>query len=324
MSNYLSRLARASGLDYGLRPTSRAGSAAHTTRGETAAAPREPPHSELVVFDEHPQPARLLDEPGERADDHLSHADREHAQTEEAASREEDSAVRLASEAWGVSPAPERVKQSFLPGADERHESLHGKGRVRLDVPRETGARLEGSLRAEDAAASTGSDLAAQGGGRDSSRGQTFASKDEAVFVSARERPDIESVVELLTNTSEAGAGDVESPVAAEARRAYMREIVEWISAPSAARAEDLEEARATEQRAAARVREQPSVRVAEEASGGLAVDELTLSIGSIHVVVEEPQGQPPARPEAPASAARASDAFEGEGSSLRRHYIRV
>ncbi len=130
--------------------------------------------------------------------------------------------------------------------------------------------------------------------------------------------------MELLTNTPGGDASGVESPAAAEARRAYMREIVEWIAAPPAARAEGGEESRAAEERAAARVREQPSVRVADEASSGLTVDDLTLSIGSIHVVVEEPQGQPQARPEAPASSARAGEASEGEGSRLRRHYIRV
>jgi hypothetical protein len=119
-----------------------------------------------------------------------------------------------------------------------------------------------------------------------------------------------------------------------------MREIVEWISAPPSPRADDEEEGararrgdrEADEARAVAAVeivneREASSAaRARVEPDRAPEVDDFTLSIGSIHVVVEEPQGQlsaqPPPQSHAPAHGGHSSG--EDGLSRLRRHYIRI
>jgi hypothetical protein len=110
-------------------------------------------------------------------------------------------------------------------------------------------------------------------------------------------------------------AGPPESPAQADVRNAYLREVVEWINAPTdEMTGTDL--ARDKSSRADATGARTDAGREPE-------VQDFSLSIGSISIVVEEPpkQTEVTARAQSPERGRGTSSPVET--SRLRRHYIR-
>lgn len=130
------------------------------------------------------------------------------------------------------------------------------------------------------------------------------------------------------------------SPAAqAEARRAYLREVVEWITGPTDPAPEldssisigavESESFGPAESKARESKASRPAavvLRERAEASSELEVQDFSLSIGSISIVVEDaPKPAPAAAPPAPAHRPESDERRPApvETSRLRRHYIR-
>jgi hypothetical protein len=352
LSNYLSQLARASGLGLEPRPrqTPAPGVAGGSRLGERAT--HDPLHAERVLFVEQPRRASRREETAEHAADEATREGRDGGDSR-ARHREDSGDFARESRVPDVPGAPGRV-QSFSQG-DVSLPARPGEGRVRLFGPDTAGrrpptheenhppenlARLSAD-RADTSDASREPPPAAHTRPtQDRAPKQTPASKDDAVLVAPRVEAGASREAEAPREAPPSASGDAghtQSQNTEEARPAFLREIIEWISAPPTARAEDggaregvgyVERARG--QAGAGVSDEAEHARVRAEAERGPEVDDFTLSIGSIHVVVEEPAGQsriqpaPPAPSAASPSRGRGSGASDGGGSRLRRHYIRV
>jgi hypothetical protein len=117
-----------------------------------------------------------------------------------------------------------------------------------------------------------------------------------------------------------------DSPAQADVRHAYLREVVEWINAPTnaaqgdAALADDhltsTELAQGDSGRTAA-------TRARADAARELEVQDFSLSIGSISVVIEEPPKQTHTTASVQSPEPGRGAASPVETSRLRRHYVR-
>ncbi|HYN86366.1 MAG TPA: hypothetical protein VER32_14045 [Pyrinomonadaceae bacterium] len=329
MSDYLSQLARASGLRVGRTPSARgatpsapahARDARHAARTDaaTSSASDEPPHGERVAFVGGARGESSFDVTGDeharRAPDHEAGGDAEGSARHYARRVGGDGADARQASRGDATRAGGGAEGLARDDASRRAVAATEGGVVTLAGPDETGrdAKTRGARRESlsDAAASAG----ARASGDDEGAGAAF---ETTVVVGPRGGVD-ESLAEgRQAHRGASDAGGLDSSDAGSARRNYMREIVEWISAPSSARADGQESNGRAESSALARA----------ESMRGPEVDDVTLSIGSIHVVVEEPPAQAQARPAAsPPTAASSPARADGgdEGSRLRRHYIRL
>ncbi len=362
MSDYFSHLARASGLAVGKRPTAsgvaphgRVATASHVgapaTRATVAAgAAPGPAHVEHIIFVEQPRDAARRAGEFEGTGDETARPEREgraaigtgrgespvgRSSRRERGSREDarpgspDDAAHRRTRAPESSSTAREVRPA--PPAPE-------EGSIGFVVTDDAGWTTQGTRRPE----SISSDAAEESddSARASSQVRTHA-REEVVLVAPHESPDARGARQTHDRADASDARALDSLDPAEAPRAYLREIIEWISAPPSAQTNDEEErvrARRGEREAAEAsavaaieiVNERDvasAARVRAEAERGPGVDDFTLSIGSIHVVVEEPQGQVNARPApqspTPAQSGRATAGDDGV-SRLRRHYIRI
>jgi hypothetical protein len=229
-------------------------------------------------------------------------------------------------------PARESESFSTARGARPTRPATE-EGSVRFVGPHDAAGRTtRGAWRPESL--TTDAARKSAGAERPASQSRKHAS-EETVLVAPRESFDARGAGRADARADAPDASALESLDPADARRAYMREIVDWISAPPSAQTDDEEERararpgeRETDEARAAAVVEIVNERDAASAARGPEVDDFTLSIGSIHVVVEEPPGQTGARPApqspAPAQGGRTSDGGDDAVSRLRRHYIRL
>ena len=349
MSDYLSHLARVSGISVG-KPPAAGGGASHAPvatpspagepapRGAGTASP-EPPHVEHVTFVEQPRGAAGSAGEFEGAGGVSSRPEREDTGTS-STGREEGPAIRWS---WREDARPRASHDATHQlGSEPESSSAAREVRPAWPAPEEGGVRhagrtMQGARRPE----SISSDATGESddSARASSPARTHAG-EETVLVAPRESSQAPGAGQAHHRTDAPDARAPSSPDPAGPHRAYLREVVEWISAPPPARTDDEEErvrarrgaGEADGSRAAATVEivnERKAASAARaEAERGPEVDDFTLTIGSIHVVVEEPQGQVNAQPapQSPASAqgARAAGG-DGDGvSRLRRHYIRI
>lgn len=347
MTNYFSRLARTTGLQIGAAPASRAapGHEPPQARPPLAAAGVEPPPhvEELTFVDQEPAPSPAAAAPAAQP---LGEGPR----PENEPARGESTGVRAS--AREESPAVARVEPHAEPGvfADERPEpgeraadsgppAFFEESRVEL-VSRDEDERVarERTVPPEAAPpAPVEPSLSHTRSGQESSqpaRPVELITADHTREGAGREAVETLEVSEVVRvpdvpAPAAAGAPPAASPTAqADARRAYLREVVEWITGPAdAARELDGDSAAEPESSPAsvwAGNKPAPAAaRERAEAAHELEVQDFSLSIGSISIVVEgEPRHSP-----APAPAHRTepqpSQPAPVETSRLRRHYIR-
>jgi hypothetical protein len=365
LSDYLSHLARASGIAVGKRaavgpaatpgPPSRAATPPPADEPTTRdAGTPEPLHVEHITFVEQPRGTTRTSRESDDAAIEVARPAGEFM-TETGAVREEGSPVRTSTREGrtrdDASPRPPgEATRSHIAPEMESSSTVRGvrpaldEERVRLIEPDGETVRTTRDARRPE---QISSDVSGESPEDARAQPRTHAS-EETVLVAPRESSD---ALRAAQTHEGADAGAADAPDPAEFRRTYLREVVEWLSAPPPAQSGD-DDAPAQEERAprvegvadeahavtaveivrerdaapAARARD-ATERAREAAERAPEVEDFTLSIGSIQVVIEEPQGRvsaQPAPPPQPARAGRASDGGDDAVARLRRHYVRI
>ena len=338
MTNYFSRLARTTGLHFGAAPAPRAAPERETTPAHTpldAAAGEQPPHVEELRFVEaEPAPAPPS-EPPPRDDPTPLNA------PAQALAREESHAgARVLPHAEPSDFVDERLK-SVERAADTRPPAFIEESRVELvsqeeHAPRPSVTRERASTQADAPPTHVETSLRQTRSVEESSppaRPVEPAAPEPAREDAGRERVEaleISEVVRLPDEPTAQAEPAASHAAQAEARRAYLREVVEWITGPAdpvrefdGSSAVELESSGPAESKAG-----RPATVVLQreraEASRELEVQDFSLSIGSISIVVEDaPQPAPAAAPAQRPQSDERRDPAPVETSRLRRHYIR-
>jgi hypothetical protein len=111
-----------------------------------------------------------------------------------------------------------------------------------------------------------------------------------------------------------------DSPARADVRHAYLQEVVEWVNTPADAADADVLTSAAP---APGESRQTAATRARTDVAREPEVQDFSLSIGSISIVIEEPPKRPLATARAPAPERAPSTPSAGETSRLRRRYVR-
>ena len=342
MTNYFSRLARTTGLHIGAAPAPRAAPRHEATPAEP------PPHVEELTFvDQEPAPSPAAAAPAARSVYEGPPPENEPAQEESAAVRasalEESHAVARVEPPAGPSvfaderPEPgERAADSGPPAffEESRVEFVSREEDVRATRPPAARERTVPPTAAPPAPVEPSPSHTRSG--QESSqpaRSIELITADYTREDAGREGLEPLEVSEVVrppdVPAPAAGALPAASPAAqADARRAYLREVVEWITGPAdAARELDGDSAAEPESSPASvwttsQTTPAPA-RERTEAAHELEVQDFSLSIGSISIVVEGEPRQTPAPAPARRPEPEPSRPAPVETSRLRRHYIR-
>ncbi len=342
MTNYFSRLARTTGLHFGAAPTPRAAPEHEATPARTPlAGPADapPPHVEEWTFVEsEPAPAAHDKDPTQaNAPAHES------ALSQSSIQEENHVGARV------LPPAEQSVfaDERPLPGeraADSRPPAFFEKSRVELVSQEEEHSSRTAAPR-ERTGAHEGEPPApvAPSLSHTSSEQESLsppARPMEEMLVADVSREDAGRGLLETLEAAEAAPPSPEAPALparaepaaspaaqADSRRAYLREVVEWITSPADAARELDGEGEMENPGPLQSKTSQPAAVVLQrervEAARELEVQDFSLSIGSISIVVEDAPRPAPAPAPAHRPEPEQRQPAPVETSRLRRRYIR-